>query len=287
MASTTDVSLPDPPSGPDWGLIGRQIRGILSLELRKQLFAKRALVLYFLAFGPVAVIAVWALSPWPTRELSGPAQAGQVFAYLYTGYLSTSIFLSCLILFMSLFRSEILDRSLHYYFLAPVRREVMVVGKYLAALLATAGVFSVSTAVFYLLNMSPWGFGELSRFLFDGPGFGNLLTYVGISVLACVGYGALFLLAGLVFKNPIIPALLFVGWESINTFLPVMLKKFSVLFYLWSLFPIQLADGAFAILAEPTPAYLSVPGLLLFACLILAFASWRVRRMEVTYGGDY
>jgi hypothetical protein len=34
------------------------------------------------------------------------------------------------------------------------------------------------------------------------------------------------------------------------------------------------------------PAWLSVPGLLLFTLLVLVLASWRARTMELNYAGD-
>lgn len=271
----------------DWSLIRRQLGGILRLELRRQLFSRRAMVLYFLAFAPVALLMLWALSPVPKGlEMSGPADGASVFAFIYTGYLTTSIFLSSLILFMSLFRAEILEKSLHYYFLSPIRREVLVAGKYVAALIAAAGTFAVATAVLYLVTLSPWGLGALSRYLFNGPGLGHLMTYVGISVLACVGYGALFQLAGQLFRNPVASAVIIWGWELVNPYLPAFLKKLSVIFYLKSLFPIPISHGPFSILAEPTPAWLSIPGLLLFTVVVLTAAGLRARTMEITYAGD-
>ena len=203
-SATSSVKASEPM---DWGLIGRQTFGILRLELGRQLFSKRAFALYFLAFAPVALMAIWAISPIPKElGLAGPVEGGKIFAFVYAGYLGTSIFLSCLILFMSLFRSEILEKSLHYYFLSPIRREVLVAGKYSAALIAVVGTYAISTTCLYLLTMSPWGLGTLSRHLFSGPGFGHLITYIGISALACIGYGALFQLAGQLFKNPVIIA---------------------------------------------------------------------------------
>lgn len=267
-------------------LMLRQIQGILRLELRKQLFSRRALMLYFLGFAPMMMILAWTFSPFPRRFMAGPIEASQFFAFLYSGYLSTAIFLSCLILFMSLFRAEILEKSLHYYYLTPVRREVIVAGKFVSALIATCLVFAISTTVLYLGVMSPWGLGELNRHMFHGPGLQHLTTYVGVSLLACLGYGAVFLLAGQVFKNPVVVALILWAWEAINFLLPSMLKKFSVFFYLWSLLPIHLSAGPFAVLTEPTPAWLAVPGLLLFTGLVLTFTSWRAKRMEIHYGID-
>ena len=72
---------------------------------------------------------------------------------------------------------------------------------------------------------------------------------------------------------------------GINGVLPVWLKRFSVTFYLKPLFPVELPiegfSGLFTVVAEPTPAWLAVTGLLAFAGLVLAFACWRIRRFEV------
>ncbi len=274
-------------SGIDWGLILRQIAGILRLELRRNLFSRRAFGLYFLAFAPVALFMIWVISPAP-RHFEGPTQAvAQVFAPVFVGYLRTVIFLSALTTFMSLYRSEILERSLHYYYLTPVRRWVLVVGKYCSALLSSFAVFTVSTSALFVLTCLPWGPGATARYIFDGPGLGNLSTYVFIANLGCLGYGAVFLLIGLFFKNAIVPAAAIWGWEAINFLLPPLLKKASVIYYLRSLYPIPLPEGFIEIMvAEPTSPWISVPGLLIFTALVLAFAGWRARHMEINYGGE-
>ena len=71
-----------------------------------------------------------------------------------------------------------------------------------------------------------------------------------------------------------------------NPFLPAILKKFSVIFYLQSLVPVPLNDGPFAIIADPVSAWLAVPGLLLFTALMLIAAGLRTRRMEIAYASD-
>jgi hypothetical protein len=113
-----------------------------------------------------------------------------------------------------------------------------------------------------------------------------LFAYTGTSILACIGYGALFLLIGLYFRNPIIPALVVYGWEWINFLLPPVLKKLSVIHYMHSLLPLPVDAGPFEVLAAPTPAYISIPGLLFFTCLFLYLAARRIRRMEILYGSE-
>ena len=121
----------------DWRLTARQLQGTCRLDLRRALLSPRSLALYFLAFGPLLLVTVWALTPLPSESFSGPQEAVKVFAVLFEFYVRVSIFFSAMFLFVSLYRSEILERSLHYYLLTPVRREVVALGKYLAALIAS------------------------------------------------------------------------------------------------------------------------------------------------------
>jgi hypothetical protein len=53
-----------------------------------------------------------------------------------------------------------------------------------------------------------------------------------------------------------------------------------------SLVPVPLSEGPFAVVAEPTPAWISIPGLLIVTVLVLIAASSRIRRMEIRYGSD-
>ena len=61
-------------------------------------------------------------------------------------------------------------------------------------------------------------------------------------------------------------------------------------FYLQSLCPIPVpvkGGWAFlAVLAEPTPAYLAVPGLLLVTAAGLFIAAMKVRKLEINYGTE-
>src|SRR5437764_14810110 len=112
----------------------------------------------------------------------------------------------------------------------------------------------------------------------------QLFWYVTITILACVGYGAFFLVVGLFFRNPIIPALVLYGWEWINFLLPPLLKKISVVHYLHSLVPVPVSEGPFAVVAQPTPAWISISGLLIVTALVFFLAVTTLRRLELRYG---
>ena len=270
-----------------WSLWTRQTLAIMRLELRKNFLSRRALLLYLAAGLPLFLLSMLALFPPPIDNLDNLSQLSTVYAAVYGGLiLRTLVFFGCAWVFMNLFRGEVVDRSLHYYFLAPVRREVLVVGKYLSGLIATITLFSITT-VGSMLILYFWFFpSESARYFFEGAGIAQMLAYLGVTILACIGYGAVFLLVGLFFRNPIIPGLLLYGWEWINFLLPPLLKKLSVIHYLQSLVPVPLPEGPFAVLVEPTPAWISVPSLLLFTGVVLFLASLHIRRMEISYAGD-
>jgi hypothetical protein len=206
-------------------------------------------------------------------------------------FLRLAIFFGCLGIFMNLFRGEILDRSLHFYFLSPVRREVLMAGKFLAGLLATCTIFVTSEILQTVAFL--WHFNPYTRdlYLYHHLGLQHAAIYVGVTLLACIGYGAFFLVAGMLFRNPIIPAAAILIWEGINPFLPALLKQFSVIYYLKSLCPVEIpvppgTPGLFALIisnADPVSAPLAIAGILVVACIALFVSSVQVRRMETNY----
>lgn len=270
-----------------WSLWGRQVAAVMRLELRKNFLSRRALLLYLLAGTPLVLLALLNVFPPPSNEFNDFTFLSMIYAGIYNGLiLRTLIFFGCAWVFMNLFRGEVVDRSLHYYFMTPARREVLVVGKYLSGLVTTIIMFGVTTVGSMLLLYFVRFYSQSTRYFFDGPGLRQMLVYLGITTLACVGYGAVFLIIGLFFRNPVIPALIMYGWEWINFLLPPLLKKLSVIHYLHSLVPVPMPEGPFAVLAEPTPAWLSVPSLFLFTLAVLTLASLYIRRMEISYAGE-
>lgn len=274
------------PSAP-WGLRRRQAATVFRQEIRRNFLGRRALLLYLLALPPIFLVVLLGIVPLPSDDLNHVDSLGAVYAGLYGGLiLRTLVFFGCAWTAMNLFRGEMVDRSLHYYFLTPMRREVLVVGKYLSALVATTVVFGACAAasmfVLYFLRVP----SESFHYFTSGAGAAQVMAYLGITALACMGYSAVFLIVGLWFRNPIIPALLIYGWEWLNFLLPPFLKKISVIHYIQSLAPVPVSEGPFSVLAEPTPPWLSIPGLFLFTAIVLVAAGLYVRKLEISYGGE-
>jgi ABC-type transport system involved in multi-copper enzyme maturation permease subunit len=272
---------------PDWPLWLRQIRAVLRIDIKKNFWGKRALLLYLFAAIPVLLMFMLVVFDQNAEEdiRRRWSSALEVFGYIYEALvLRTMVFFGCAWIFMNLFRGEVVDKSLHYYFLAPLRREVLVAGKYFSGLLAAIVLFTLTTAGSLFFLYYARGYPANMDYLIDGPGMGQVLTYLGITVLACLGYGAVFLVIGLFFRNPIIPALLVYGWEWINFLLPPVLKKISIIHYLHTLSPVPMNEGPLATVVEATSPWISIPSLIVFTALVLFLAGIRIRKMEIRYG---
>ena len=160
--------------------------------------------------------------------------------------------------------------SLITWFLIPARREVLLLGKYLAGLIASIGIFSFGAALCYLVMLWPQEAAARAAFWPD-PGLSHLLWYCAASALACVGYGSVFLAAGLLLRNPIIPAVVILFWEGLNPVLPALLQKLSVLYYVQALTPVPAPHRSRSAVTRPAVhgsgrATLGSPGRLRLTC---------------------
>jgi ABC-type transport system involved in multi-copper enzyme maturation permease subunit len=260
------------------------MRGVLRLELRKSLFGRRAFPIYAIAMLPVLLVVLFVLVssafgvPEPFRGTGG---AFLLFVGLYEFILRGVVYFGCVWVFMNLFRGDVIDRSLHYYFLTPIRREELVLGKYAAGWISSTIVFGGSTLVCFLVIYSflEGSSGDTSSLLL-------LLQFVGVVALACLGYGAVFLVVGLYLRGLVLPALIIFLLENANAVLPTFLKKISVIFYLQGLRPLPPLDGPVAIISEPVPVWIALPGFVLFTAATLVAAALRIRTMEIAYGNE-
>jgi ABC-type transport system involved in multi-copper enzyme maturation permease subunit len=268
-----------------WGLWWIQAVRLTRIELRRNLFSWKAAWIYFLAFVPTLIIAVHALfDRHNSSSLNDDTNILAGIIQLY--YIRLAVFFGCLGIFSRLIRGEMIERSLHFYLLAPVRREVLLLAKFAAGSITAVFLFTTATAANFVLMYV--GFGTEGRdFIFNGPGLGQAEAYLTIIALACLGYGAVFLLLSMMFRNPTPAAMLVLGWETINPVLPSLLQKLSVASYLRHLMPVSVASqGIFALLTvqtEPVSGWAATLGLLLLITAVLTYSCYRIRNLEIRY----
>src|SRR5271167_2398919 len=273
-----------------WRLFASQISVLVRTEVRRNLFTRRRIGFHLLAWIPVLFLLAHNIFD---RHDIDPAQienntlvlAGIIQLY----YFRLGIFFACMGVFTWLFRGEMVQRTLHYQFLVPVRKEVLVIGKFLAGAIISIVLFEAAVFACFCLTYSRLGSAGRS-YVFDGPGLAQLGSYLLVTALTCLGYGAVFLALSLLFKNPIIPGVMLMGWEAVNPIFPSWAQRLSVTFYLKHLCPVNLpTDGPlaiFTIVAEPVSPFIAILGLLCLTLAILVLSCFLIHRLEVTYTAE-
>ena len=275
-----------------------QAWAVTQYELRRLLRARHALP----RFGVMALPLVMALIVAAVRiafSERGPSGDMQVFGTTITlatdqtalarlfrlGHLRWIVFLAAAGLFSGLFSGERAERTLHHLFLQPVRRELLTLGKFAAAVLllwcATFATWILTSATW----LAPHGAGAMLGALLSWRGLSDMFAYGLVLLLAAIAYGGVFTLAGALLRSPPIAALGLLGWEALCAFLPVSFQRLTIFYWLDSLLPTRVPAGSLlAVLAEPAPWPLSVIACVAIGAAGVAAAAWRARGMELAYG---
>ncbi len=272
-----------------WRLFASQISVLVRNEVRRNLFTRRRIWVYLLALIPVVIILIHYFLDKNISSSQLEEDSFVLAGIVQLYYLRLGIFFACMGIFTWLFRGEMVERTLHYQFLVPVRKEVLVVGKFLAGVIISIALFETAVLACFYLTYSRLGSTGRS-YVFDGPGLGQLGGYLLVTALACLGYGAVFLALSLLFKNPIIPGAMLMGWEAVAPIFPSWAQHLSVTFYLKHLCPVKLpVEGPmaiFTIVAEPVAPLIAVFGLLCLTVAILVMSCFLIHRLEVTYTAE-
>jgi ABC-type transport system involved in multi-copper enzyme maturation permease subunit len=270
-----------------WRLYGSQISILVRNEVRRNLFTRRRMWIYLLALLPVLMTlghTIFDRNNMSPEQIEEDTQVLAGIIQLY--YLRLGIFFACMAIFTWLFRGEMVERTLHYQFLVPVRREVLVVGKFFAGAVVAVALFETAVLACFSCVYARFGLAGKS-YVFDGPGLGQLGSYLLVTALACLGYGAVFLALSLLFKNPIVPGVVIMGWEAIAPIFPAWAQRLSVTFYLKHLSPVSLPLtgplAIFTVVAEPVSPFIAVLGLLCLTLAILVASCIRIHQLEITY----
>jgi ABC-type transport system involved in multi-copper enzyme maturation permease subunit len=283
-AATTDFALPPGESAIPSGrrATARAFWGVLRLEWRRQLLTPRVLFPLLLAALPLAVTGAmaWVVIHFP-NDFHGNSGLPNEYANLYHALVvRVVIFFGSLAFFLNLVRGEVEGRTMHYLLLTPVPRPLLVLGKYLAAVGSASLLFVTSTALSFVFVHLPTGLASA----FTGPALRQLAAYCAMTVLGCMGYGGAFLALGTLLRSPGPFVALFFAWEWFEFLLPPLLKQVSVVHYLKALTPVPIAEGPFALLADPTPVPVAVLQVALYAAVTVALAAWSASRADLDYG---
>jgi ABC-type transport system involved in multi-copper enzyme maturation permease subunit len=270
-----------------------QALAVFSLEWNKSFFSRRGIWIYGLALMPLILFTAHTAVELRLGRPGDFAADTTVFATVFqVFYLRLLVFFGCLGIFMNLFRGEMLDRSLHFYFLSPVRREVVLAGKFAAGLSAAVVVFCASTLLQFTAVYLRFDKSIRNDYLLNGHGLAHFGAYLAATALACLGYGAVFTVAGIRYRNPILPAAVILVWEGINGFLPPLVQKFSIIYYLKSLCPLEVSADVpeffklMVVNADRMPAAVAACGIMFVSLILLVLGGMWLRRTEISYAAE-
>lgn len=206
----------------------RPYRVIFRITLGQIFFSKKSLLTAGLAILPVVVSLIFRFAKQSPRAVSAFFPTIMITMYL--------MFLSILLALLygtAIISDEIDNKTITYLFTRPIRKDLLILSKFVAYLSGAIGISILSSLLTFLIvatdGRMPYSFGNnLSLFL----------KYLGVLILALITYGSIFVFLGTTIKRPVLVGLFFAfGWEKITVVVPGLIKKFSVAHYLLSIFP--------------------------------------------------
>ena len=208
-------------------------------------------------------------------------------------YLRLAIFFGCLGMFIYLFRGEMTDRTLHYWFLAPARREVLLAGKYAAGLTASALIFGGGALLAFAAMVWPHDPLQVQAY-WNAGGMGHAFWYGGGGRARLRRLRERLSGARPLRAQSHRPGRGAAGLGGSERHPPARAAEDERLYYLQSLCPVPAPlDGdtptlVRLLMAPAAPA--SRPGAILGLLLVTAFVLWiaalAVRRMQISYGAE-
>ena len=256
---------------------------IFELSVGQMLWSRRTIFMALVVGLPVVIAGVLRLlygAGVPVNEMGGVQVGGPVlFGLMMWGFfLRFSVPVLAVFYGTSLIADEVEDKTITYLFTRPVPRSAVLLGKYLAYLVATMSVVLPAVVLVWLL-ISPIGSSLAETFT-------DLLKDLVVLALGLTTYGAVFALAGARLKRPLLFGLIFVfGWEGFALALPGSFKLLTVSHYLQGLVPHAMpADstiGAIQALFQEVPSLAaSLTGLAVITSAALWFAMRAVTSRE-------
>jgi ABC-2 type transport system permease protein len=216
---------------------------ITSITIKRLLYSKKTIVILSLCTIPI-IIALY----WLTLE----DEFGYHFFSLliYVSYLFFIVVIIALLYGVSVFNDDINDSTLTYLISRPVHRVELVIYKYVGLVISAVVVVLPPLVLTYVI-MAPKAGEPIQN-------IGILTTYMGVVILAIVGYGAIFLFFGLLFKRPMLISLFYMFvWESILSGEDLLINQITLRHYLESIILHNIGQGETAGLFQPADSVTS------------------------------
>jgi ABC-2 type transport system permease protein len=240
-------------------------RAVFRLSLEGMVWSRRSLLMAILLGLPVVFALLYRvlLVARLPAHISGLDLYALVIARYYVANLLP---LAALFYASALVADEVEGKTLTYLLTRPLRRNAILAGKFAAYLATTLSLTLPAVVVTFFLLATSRGFAGL------GAAVPELFRDMGVVVLALVSYGALFTLAGVLLKHPVLPGLSFLFVWELLAHAPGYVPRVTLTAWLRSLVHHQPVEDGLATLFPPQmlPAATSVTVLVAASAAFLA-----------------
>jgi ABC-type transport system involved in multi-copper enzyme maturation permease subunit len=247
---------------------------VFDVSIGQMLWSRRSAFLAVVVAAPVLFAAVW-LATTATFRFRGEVQTGDAMFGVMIWLLYVRFIVPVLGVFYgtSLIADEVDDRTITYLFTRPIPRSTVVLGKYLAYLVATISLVLPSVVLVFFM-VAPAAGGSIAG------SFPALVSDLAMIALGLMTYGAVFAFVGARVPRPLVIGLVFAfGWEPVVLFLPGFLKRLTVAYYLQTLVRHEMPqDSAVTMLMQAFRETSSVSTAVMMLGIIAALALWLAGR---------
>ncbi len=216
------------------GVIAGAMR-VFDLSLGQMLWSRRTVFMALVVAAPIVLALTYRLlqASLGDPQVNGQAVRGTTLFGITIWLLYLRFIVPILGVFYgtSLIADEVDDKTITYLFIRPISRASILLGKYIAYLVATVFVVLPSVMVVYFLA-TPFDPRVIAQ------SFPALARDLGLLAIGLAVYGALFAFIGARLGHPLVFGLVFAfGWEQMALFIPGYLRRFTVMYYLQALVP--------------------------------------------------
>ena len=275
---------------PEHKVLARQMHACAGLAMRRYAGTRFMLTAVLLAALPLLLIVIMTVSMRLRQHVPTPAEQDQIFQFLLrTMYLHFVVFFVAIHNGFAIARQDLDDRTLHYILLQPIPRWAVVVSRVIAfAVISGALILGSVWLTYAIWKIGLAGPGGLVRDLLgESRGLVRLLRESGVLMLAMIGYGAIGMLVGSIFKSAVPVAMVWL-WEGLLAFLPQALKELTLAHYLQSLLPGALTGQRrlLELLGEPAGTLQSILVIAIVAGAALAMTILVFHFRECVYAEE-
>lgn len=229
----------------------------MGLTIRQMLRTKSVILALLILLVP-AFIGLYA-SIWPPTDYDPMELFADLSLFLF---LQFYVLLYSLIYAAPLLNEEIEKKTMTYLISRPMKRWEVVVFKFAGFVISINALFAVAVFVTYVTFNIHDSFSLFADNL-------DLMFYVWlIMFLGSLAYGALFTMAGALFKHPLMIGILFAFiWEVFIVNIGGNIRKVTIMYYLRSVFYDRVALGNILTMTK-----METPGFSVFVIIFLMTA---------------